>query len=138
VLGGKPGIGGGHYAENILTGIKRFVSSTGFYIVNEDERRVGVSSGGGGYGPPWEREVELVRRDVRDGFVSREVAERIFGVVMNDDFNPVVDEQTTEKLRKQLSKSEISAVDPTHPSASTWLKEQMGPQDVYLLNPVGE
>jgi N-methylhydantoinase B len=138
VLGGKPGIGGGHYAENILTGIKRFVSSTGFYIVNEDERRVGVSSGGGGYGPPWEREVELVRRDVRDGFVSREVAERIFGVVMNDDFNPVVDEQTTEKLRKQLSKSEISAVDPTHPSASRWLKEQMGPQDVYLLNPVGE
>src|SRR5262249_39618552 len=36
--------------------------------------------GGGGYGPPGERDPELVRRDVREGKVSAERARRIYGV----------------------------------------------------------
>src|SRR5262249_28311854 len=38
------------------------------------------SPSGGGYGPPEERPVESVLRDVRRGFVSRERAERDYGV----------------------------------------------------------
>ena len=34
------------------------------------------SAGGGGFGDPRERDPELVRRDVRAGFVSREAAAR--------------------------------------------------------------
>jgi N-methylhydantoinase B len=37
------------------------------------------TGGGGGYGPPRERERELVERDVRDGYVSREAARRTYG-----------------------------------------------------------
>jgi N-methylhydantoinase B len=36
--------------------------------------------GGGGYGPPGERDPELVRRDVREGKVSAERAREVYGV----------------------------------------------------------
>jgi N-methylhydantoinase B len=38
------------------------------------------TAGGGGYGPPAEREPDLVRADVRDGYVSRDAALRDYGV----------------------------------------------------------
>jgi len=40
--------------------------------------------GGGGYGPPWERDVELVASDVRGGFVSLSSARERYGVVIRD------------------------------------------------------
>jgi N-methylhydantoinase B len=47
--------------------------------------RVRVSTGGGGgYGDPRERPVELVERDVIRGFVSRESARDDYGVVFDD------------------------------------------------------
>ena len=36
-------------------------------------------SGGGGYGPPTERTPEAIAEDVRNGYVSREAAARIYG-----------------------------------------------------------
>lgn len=39
-----------------------------------------VTGGGGGYGPPWEREVRLVREDVIDGYISRAAAGNQYGV----------------------------------------------------------
>jgi N-methylhydantoinase B len=48
--------------------------------------RVRMSTGGGGgYGDPRERPVELVRRDVIRGFVSRESARDDYGVVIDAD-----------------------------------------------------
>ncbi len=42
--------------------------------------RVRVSSpGGGGYGNPRRRDPALVAEDVREGYVSREAAARIYG-----------------------------------------------------------
>jgi N-methylhydantoinase B len=39
-----------------------------------------MTGGGGGYGPPVEREPDAVRRDVLEGYVSREAARRDYGV----------------------------------------------------------
>jgi N-methylhydantoinase B len=39
------------------------------------------TAGGGGYGAPWERELASVVSDVRRGYVSRERAQAIYGVV---------------------------------------------------------
>src|SRR5947199_362219 len=39
-----------------------------------------MTGGGGGYGPPSERAPDAVRRDVREGYVSREAAGRDYGV----------------------------------------------------------
>jgi N-methylhydantoinase B len=42
------------------------------------------TTGGGGWGDPFEREPELVLRDVLEGRVSEESAERDYGVVVRD------------------------------------------------------
>ncbi|MFG2657309.1 hydantoinase B/oxoprolinase family protein [Streptomyces sp. NPDC048425] len=44
-----------------------------------------VTNGGGGWGDPLQRDPELVKRDVRDGYVTIAGAERDFGVVITGD-----------------------------------------------------
>jgi N-methylhydantoinase B len=61
------------------------------------------TTGGGGWGDPFQRDVALVRRDVRWGKVSREGAARDYGVIVtgtNDD--PEVDVEATEQRRAEL------------------------------------
>jgi N-methylhydantoinase B len=135
VLGGTPGIGGGQYVENDASGERRYVSSTGHYEVHKGEIRVGVSTGGGGYGRPIDRPVERVRRDVRDEMITRETAYELHGVVLSDDWDPVVDEQATAARRAELEGVERPLVDPMEPDASSWLRDDMRDSDVYLLNP---
>src|SRR5690606_20189235 len=59
VLGGTPGIGGGQFVE-APDGKRRFYPASAHYKVGRDEVRVGVSTGGGGYGRPIDRDVEQV------------------------------------------------------------------------------
>ncbi len=61
------------------------------------ERIVSISSSGGGYGNPLEREPTLVLEDVLEGWVSRERALAVYGVVIRDD--DTVDEQATAERR---------------------------------------
>ena len=56
--------------------------------------------GGGGYGPPEEREPPRVLRDVREGKVSLERARRLYRVAINAD-RWQVDEAGTAKLRSK-------------------------------------
>lgn len=58
-----------------------------------------TGSGGGGYGDPFKRPIELVVSDVRCGFVSPEHAQSAYGVVLRDDLS--VDEVATERLRAE-------------------------------------
>jgi N-methylhydantoinase B len=64
-----------------------------------------VTNGAGGWGNPFEREIEAVVRDVRDGYVSLAGAERDYGVVITGDphHDPEglqVDQEATEKIRR--------------------------------------
>jgi N-methylhydantoinase B len=136
VLGGTPGHGGGAYVENDLTGRRRYVSAAGDVIIGEQETWVGVSTGGGGYGNPMDRPVDQVRQDVRDGIVTRVAASAVFGVVVSDDADPIVDEAATAERRVELSKVKLEQVRPDAPGASTWVTRNMREGDVYLLNPV--
>ncbi|MGH2944753.1 MAG: hydantoinase B/oxoprolinase family protein [Solirubrobacteraceae bacterium] len=138
VLGGTMGIGGGQYVENETTGRRRYVSSTGYYRVHMDEVRVGVSTGGGGYGNPIDRDAERVRRDVRDGLVTRATAEAVYGVVVSDDWDPVLDEAATAARRIELAKVQRPLVEPMEPGASKWLEQNMREGDEYLLNPMAD
>lgn len=56
-----------------------------------------IGSGAGGYGNAFERPIDLVLRDVRCGFVSRENAQKQYGVVIGADM--AVDEVATKRLR---------------------------------------
>jgi N-methylhydantoinase B len=63
------------------------------------------TTGGGGWGDPLERDIDAVLRDVRWGKVSREAAERDYGVVLTgDDVDTVeVDASATEETRARLA-----------------------------------
>jgi N-methylhydantoinase B len=43
-----------------------------------------LSGGGGGFGHPFKRDAAKVAEDVREGYVSRQAAEQLYGVVLND------------------------------------------------------
>jgi N-methylhydantoinase B/oxoprolinase/acetone carboxylase alpha subunit len=59
------------------------------------------SPSGGGYGPPWERPVELVLADVASGFVSAAHARENYGVVIRSD--RTADEDATKALRRKMA-----------------------------------
>ena len=59
-----------------------------------------VTSGGGGYGDPLDRETDRVTVDVRQGFISPALAAEEYGVVCSDD--GTVDEAATSALRAEM------------------------------------
>jgi N-methylhydantoinase B len=67
-----------------------------------------VTTGGGGWGDPLEREVEWVRQDVVEGKVSREAARQDYGVVFDNvtsDDEDRIDHASTDQLRTALRES---------------------------------
>lgn len=60
------------------------------------------SGGGGGFGSPLDRDPERVAFDVREGYVSVEVARRDYGVILAPD--GMLDREATERHRAQLRK----------------------------------
>lgn len=60
-----------------------------------------TSSGGGGWGPPLERDIEAVRTDVVEGYISRQAAEKDYGVVVDE--TGQLDQTATQQRRAQLA-----------------------------------
>jgi N-methylhydantoinase B len=77
-------------------------------LVDDEPIRAGQlirirTTGGGGWGDPYQRDVALVRRDVRWGKVSRAGAARDYGVIVTGtDDDPEVDLEATERRRAEL------------------------------------
>jgi N-methylhydantoinase B len=65
-----------------------------------------ISSGGGGYGDPLEREPQSVLEDVLDGFVSMDGARDEYGVVIHANAPELLDHKidyaATKALREQM------------------------------------
>jgi N-methylhydantoinase B len=66
------------------------------YLANKDDEVTFLTAGGGGFGDPFTRDVDLVLRDVRLGYVSAEGARRDYGVVIA---NGQLDAAATQALR---------------------------------------
>jgi N-methylhydantoinase B len=64
------------------------------------------TGGGGGWGHPYDREVERVLKDVLNGFVSRERALTAYGVVLSED-GQELDIEATLKLREERPATEL-------------------------------
>jgi N-methylhydantoinase B len=74
------------------------------------EEMISLSSGGGGFGDPFDRDPERVRHDTREGYVTLEKARDIYGVVIKTDSELYsVDTEATRALRKELKKSREAA-----------------------------
>ncbi len=77
-------------------------------LVDDEPVRAGEvirirTTGGGGWGDPFDRDLDAVRRDVLWAKVSRAAAERDYGVLVSGpDDAPVVDVDATSVLREKL------------------------------------
>ena len=65
------------------------------------ESIVALGPGGGGYGRPWERDLERVLKDVAEEWISRERAESVYGVIFSAEGQ--IDLEATSALRGRLS-----------------------------------
>ncbi len=79
----------------------RGLDAWGRVVLKPGETIISVSSAGGGYGPPQERALEHVRRDLDEGWVTPERARDVYGVVLAAD--GAIDEQATAQRRRELS-----------------------------------
>jgi N-methylhydantoinase B len=62
------------------------------------------AGGGGGFGPPRERDPQKVAHDVRQGYVSLRAAAELYGVAL-DEKTLEVDEPATTRLRATLTQT---------------------------------
>ena len=100
VRGGGDGLAGLEWIEPADAGRdgERFVPPKYGVRRMGPARMIAHTPGGGGWGDPFEREPELVLRDVRDGVVSPEAARTSYGVAV-DTASWTVDEAATAQLR---------------------------------------
>jgi N-methylhydantoinase B len=61
------------------------------------ETIVSISAGGAGYGDPYQRDPECVAHDVREGWITRERARTMYGVVVREDGS--IGHDATQELR---------------------------------------
>jgi N-methylhydantoinase B len=80
---------------------------------------IACNNGGGGFGDPLTRDVDLVATDVREGAVSVEWARRGYGVVID---GGVLDEGATVRLRQDLRRDRLThaatSAQPAHRQSS--------------------
>ena len=71
----------------------------GHVILQHGETVISISAAGGGYGPPIERDVERVRHDTVDRWISRERAASVYRVILCKD--DAIDHEATAALRAE-------------------------------------
>jgi N-methylhydantoinase B len=96
--GGSGSSGSRHWLRG-GDGTARPVPSCGAVTIEPGETLVSITSGGGGYGPASAREPERVAHDVAEGWVSRERAERVYRVALDE--HGEVDRELTAQLRSE-------------------------------------
>ncbi len=100
VLGGRPAKPA-RYLLNADSPHEQNTGNTDIIRVEPGDRVRVVSSAGGGWGSPLERDPERVLRDVRHGFVSVVAASHEYGVVIREGR---IDVPETERLRQRLAR----------------------------------
>ena len=88
--------------KRLADGAEQEVPKVGAIELRPGETVVSVTNGGGGYGPPAERDPERVRRDVEAGYVTPERARDVYRVAVasREDGTYRVDAAATAALRE--------------------------------------
>ena len=121
LFGGLPGNGGCKYKES-ADGTRRFyMGHPDPDVIDEGERYVTVTTGGGGYGDPFARPASSVQELVRDELLTATAARARFGVAI-DPVTLEVDERETDALRRQR---------PAEADQPLWLPLQAGAGDYW-------
>ena len=102
VFGGEAGAGGGWVVNMDAEDEAVLAPKVTGYLLRAGDSVTMLTSGGGGVGPPWEREARDVVDDVRDGRVSVEAARERYGVVIAASTFEI-DETATAELRRWMA-----------------------------------
>ena len=99
-LGARGGLPGGpsRHLKRDRDGNTHELPSIALAEIADGETIISVTCGGGGYGPPSERDPARVRADVVEGWITRQRAEDVYRVALTDDLE--VDETKTAALRR--------------------------------------
>jgi N-methylhydantoinase B len=81
--GREGGLAGANGGVKLKSG--KVLRTKGYQVIPDGDRLLLLLPGGGGMGPPAERDPAAVARDVRDGLVSAENARALYGVVVSAD-----------------------------------------------------
>jgi N-methylhydantoinase B len=103
--GGWPGARARQFRRG-LDGALTPLDVEGHVKLASGETILSYSTGGGGYGPPMERDPQRVKHDVVDGWITRDRAERVYGVVVDE--KGEIDEDATTALRAQPPVSAVA------------------------------
>jgi N-methylhydantoinase B len=98
--GGRPGVPGDAYLVRDGRTYRLPTKHDNLRLMQGD-RIIVRTGGGGGYGPPWERDPALVLRDVVCGLVSSQKARDEYGVILQAD-GTAVDVAATAALRREM------------------------------------
>lgn len=99
--GVRGGLAGGHADQWRIgpEGTRERLPSCAQVTLRQGERLLSISTGGGGYGPPTERDPTQVANDVAEHWISRERARAVYAVALRTDGD--VDEAATRDLRSR-------------------------------------
>jgi N-methylhydantoinase B/oxoprolinase/acetone carboxylase alpha subunit len=97
VRGGADGTPAHAWIENTETGEPADAPPVASLELKVGERIVSIAAGGGGYGDPCEREVEVVMDDLLEGRITEEAASSVYGVVTA---NGTLDAEATARERE--------------------------------------
>ena len=100
LLGGKSGKGTRYFIDLDSDECQLLPRNCSQHPVPAGHRVTVMTGGGGGYGNPLERDPGLVLSDVMNGVVSREAAERDYGVAL-DQAGRSVDRDASRELRRK-------------------------------------
>lgn len=93
------------YKFNTESRIREDLPTMAAMAITRDERLVAEDPGGAGYGDPLDRDPELVKLRVREGWASLQRAKDVYGVILDTSREQYsVDYEKTVKLREQLRK----------------------------------
>jgi N-methylhydantoinase B len=103
--GGEAGPPGGHALKK--AGTDEFEAVNGRLDAPADSVARIFTGGGGGWGSPLERPLDLVAADLADGYVSPDAAVEHYGVVLDGDRG--VDVSASERRRSELAAAASSS-----------------------------
>jgi N-methylhydantoinase B len=105
VRGGLAGRPCDVYKINTKSGRREDLPTMAAITLMPEERLVSEGPGGAGYGDPLDRDPELVKWRVREGWVSLQKAKDVYGVVLDTSHEQyAVDIGETKRLRERLKK----------------------------------
>ena len=92
------------YVYRAAKGTREILRTVDMTVVGPGDVVITRAAGGAGWGDPFNRDVERVREDVREGVVSIQRAKDIYGVIV-DPATHSVDGEATRALREAMKKA---------------------------------